>query len=227
MDEVGKAKVFAWGEGFAERCDRGHAVGPEVAVVVAGAAPGDEVPALQVVDEAERLDRSLGDLRFACSTILKAQRPPVGERLLEEAEVGLHGQAGVGGGGHAKFQAGYLLLTVTGEDGSNLEESRVHLGSNGLVGELLHQHGGGDEGTCLLGGEVDRREVVALHEGVADACLGGDGHSGLSESGEIAVDGADAQFEVPRHLLGGDDAPGLQIEDQRQETIDSIHRVNE
>jgi hypothetical protein len=32
---------------------------------------------------------------------------------------------------------------------------------------------------------------------------------------------------MTRHLLGGDDASGLEVEDQRKETVDSVHRLNE
>jgi len=59
------------------------------------------VPALRVVDEAKRFDGSLGAFGLAGASILKAQEPPMGEGLLEEAEVGLHGKACVGCGGEA------------------------------------------------------------------------------------------------------------------------------
>ena len=117
-----------------------------------------------------------------------------------------------------------LVLAIGGEDGADLAQGGIGGGVERGVGEAFHEFAADEERGRLLGGEGDRGKMVAMDECVADTGLAGDGHARFAEGGDIAVDRAQADFEVCGEILGADEAPALQEEHDGDEAVGAVHR---
>src|SRR5262249_27281222 len=75
----------------------------------------------------------------------------------------------------------------------------------------------------LVGGEAQRRQEVALQQGVALPRRRDDGHAGLAQRLDVAVDRALANLEGGRQVLGALFAARLKLKDDREQTIGAVH----
>src|SRR5688572_8243806 len=67
--------------------------------------------------------------------------------------------------------------------------------------------------------------MVALDEAVTDTGFAGNRNARLAESGDVPVNGADADLEVVREVLRAHQTAPLQMHHHGHESIDSIHGV--
>ena len=67
--------------------------------------------------------------------------------------------------------------------------------------------------------------MIALDQAVANARLGDDGNARLTQSGEVAIDGANADLEMRGHVFGPHHSPALQSHHHRHQAVHSVHRL--
>src|SRR5436190_1223490 len=65
--------------------------------------------------------------------------------------------------------------------------------------------------------------MVTLDQTVADARLGDDGNACLAQGGNVAIDRANADLEMRGDILRAHDAPALQPQHHRHETVHPVH----
>jgi hypothetical protein len=80
------------------------------------------------------------------------------------------------------------------------------------------------EGSGFVGREGDGLDVEAFEDGIADAALGDEGDTGFAESGEVAISGANGDVEFGGDVFGAGDAAALNIQQDGQQSIQTIHK---
>ena len=66
-------------------------------------------------------------------------------------------------------------------------------------------------------------KVVASYDAVPDSCLPDDGYAGFCKRGDIPVNRSDARLEFICNFLGACHPAALQMNQDGDESIDSIH----
>jgi hypothetical protein len=121
------------------------------------------------------------------------------------------------------FEDVHVVAKVRRQDGAELEEGGDHVLGVSAAGELLDEDATDGESGGFIGGKSDGLEVEAFEEGIADAALRGNGNTGFAERGEITIGGADGDVEFAGDVLGACDAAGLEVKENGQETVETVH----
>lgn len=181
------------------------------------------MPAFEVVDQAQGFGGAFRGVRLAGTLIVETQHVPTTKGLLEQGKVGLRGRFDICRGREPALQSRDAIMVFARQDASYFQQRGIHARFRPSVGPLSNQEPAHDEGAGFLGREVHGWQMVTLHQHVAHPGLGNDRNAGLSQGGEIAIDRANAQFELRSQFFRGHDAPGLQDEDEGQQAVDAIH----
>jgi hypothetical protein len=176
------------------------------------------------MEETHGFDFAGSSVEATGAAVLEAQGAALREGEKDGVEIG--GALRVGGRPgteHGLFEDLELTLTIAREDSPDFPESRGHVGGESGAGELVDEQAGGGESGGFIGGECDRGEEEALQEGVTDAGFGDDRDSNLAERSDVAINAAEGDVKVFSDVLGTRNAAALEINDQREETIDAGH----
>jgi hypothetical protein len=85
-----QGKILAWRKGLTKRRHLRHSIRPKVTVVSACPAPGDEVPALEIVNQTYRFDDAAVRCTQTGCLIREMQDLATGERMLQKVEIRLN-----------------------------------------------------------------------------------------------------------------------------------------
>lgn len=118
-----------------------------------------------------------------------------------------------------------MILTVRRQHRAQLVQRRRHRCTDRGVREVpdelrAHKQCGG-----LIRREHHRRQMVPADKAVTDASLADDWHACFGERSHVAINGAQADLEMPRQLFGPNEATPLEVHHHRNEPIRSIHRA--
>ena len=169
----------------------------------------------------------MGHITTLTSLVLQRQNAAFGEGALDGNQ-GFTRQSrdrvrSTGNHGGRAFQAVEIILAVPGKHGPDFQQRGLHLLPQRSVGEVVHELSADGECARLLGGEHHRRKMVAPDQAVADARLGHDGNACLTKGGNVAIDRANAEFEMRGEIFSPHDPSALQAQHHRHQTVHPVH----
>ncbi|GAA2064351.1 hypothetical protein GCM10009801_08900 [Streptomyces albiaxialis] len=159
-------------------------------------------PSVPVTDAQPAIREDAGVQHLQIDGALRAGPPGAG--VDEDAPAGQ-----LGGGPVGRGQGGHHLAQGRTERALQAERR---------MGALGGQH---EQGTRLVGGQPGdvRTEAGEQGDAAVPAALGVDGHSGGREGLDVAVDRAGGHLQALGQFGGGNAAPGLEKQQDRQETV--------
>jgi len=184
------------------------------------------MPVIRVVNQTQRLDVALGHVG-ALVLIIQRQNAAFRQGALNGrqgfARKSWNDVRAVGKHGGRTLQSIKVILTIARQHGTNFQQRGFHLLAERRVREMLDEFAADGQRARFFAGEHHRRKVITLDEAVTDARLGHDGNARFTQRHDIAIHGANADFEMRRQIFRAHDAPALQTDNDRHETVHSVH----
>lgn len=175
--ESGQRELRTRPERFVQHPQIAHSVGAEIPVIGPQAAPGDQVPPLQVMDQSQRLHGAdLGGV-LAVALVGKTHHPAAGQGLLQAGEIDGRGRPWDGRRREGPFEAQTAVAVDRVQHGPDLGQGRIDMPTYGFVAAIPGEDAAGRQGIGLFLGEIDRRHVVAAQQGIAHPGLGQKRHA--------------------------------------------------
>jgi hypothetical protein len=116
-----------------------------------------------------------------------------------------------------------MILVALAEHRLDFIQGQVKMTVNGEIAEFLDQLAAHQKSPRFIGGEHHRRQMIAFGQEIPHTDFRTDRNAGVFQGTDVPIDGPQADAETFGNLPAAHDALGLQLNQNRRQTIDAVH----